>query len=100
MRLTLIERSVNVWALLRQELAEFDRGIHVFGGSIDGHDNDTVLCVFSPDDEEALKIMKKRIKFVIKRLNEGFAWGHSIIEDTLLYGTPNSDAGVPIDAAL
>ena len=89
----------DVWALLRQDLAEFDRGIHVFGGSIDGHHNDTVLCVFSPDDEEALKIMKKRIKLVIKRLSEGLAWGHSIIEDTLLYGTPHSDAGVPIDAA-
>ena len=90
----------DVWALLRQELAEFDRGIHVFGGSIDGHHNDAFLCVFSPDDEEALKIMKKRIKFMIKRVTQGLEWGQSIIEDTLLYGTPRSDAGVPINTNL
>ena len=78
---------------------EFERGILVFGGTIDGHHNDTVLCVFSIDDEEALKIMKKRIKFMIKRLSEGLEWGFTIIEDTLLYGTPKSDAGLPIDAA-
>ena len=55
--------------------------------------------MFSPDDEEALKITKKRIKFMIKLISEGLEWGYSIIENTLLYGTPLSDAGVPIDAA-
>jgi len=71
----------------------------VFGGTIDGTYHETVLCVFSPDDEEALKITKKRIKFMIKLISEGLEWGYSIIENTLLYGTPLSDAGVPIDAA-
>ena len=91
------EMNRGIWAFLHQVLAEYERCYYVFGGTINRNHDDTMHSVFSPQSVEATKNMKKQIRIAINRLDGGREWAQNIIMDTLLYGTLQSDAGVPIN---
>jgi hypothetical protein len=91
------ETNRSIWAFLHQVLTEYERCCNVFGGLIERNHDDTMHSVFSPQSAEATKNMKKQIRNVVNRLDEGREWAQNIISDTMLYGTLNSNAGRPID---
>ena len=91
------EINRSIWDFLRQILIEYERCCYVFGGTINRNHDDTMHSVFSPQSVEATKNMKKQIRIVVNRLDEGREWAQNLISDTLLYGTIQSDAGYPID---
>ena len=71
---------------LFQTLCEFDRGVSVFDGSADGFPNDSVLSAFSPQHEDAFRIMKKRIRYIHKTIVEAY----NLLYDILHHETFNS----------